>query len=225
MLKNRSLNIVLFSLAAAILISGCATSPVTPGYRPEVTTPGIYHRVEKGQTLWRISKIYNIDLEEIIRFNRISDASNIETGQMIFIPHGRKPQHIPIATYSSEDFIWPLKGKVILTFGQTSSNMINKGINIQPYGNLDVVASRGGKVVFCSDDFESFGKTIIIEHSDGFSTVYARNKEVFVKAGDRIQKGSLIARAGQAGRDKTVYLHFEVRKKHIPQNPYFYLSH
>lgn len=215
----------MFALLAGLFISGCAGTPITPAYKPGITTPGIYHRVVKGQTLWRISQIYNTDLDEIAKFNRISDAANIETGQLIFIPGGRKPQYAPKADYSSEEFIWPVKGRVISTFGQTFNNMINKGINIKPAGNSDVVASRNGKVVFYADNFESFGKTIIIDHSDGFSTVYARNQEVFIKAGDRVQKGTLIARAGSAGRDKDTYLHFEIRKKHLPQNPYFYLSH
>ena len=225
MIDKKSIKISLLALITLLFIAGCASTPITPAYKPDITTPGIYHRVVKGQTLWKISKIYNVDLDEIARFNRISDATNIETGQLIFIPHGQKPQYIPKAVYSSEEFIWPTKGKVISSFGQTFNNMINKGINIQPYGNTDVVASRSGKVVFYSDKFESFGKTIIIDHNDGFSTVYARNQEVFIKAGDRVQKGSLIARAGSAGRDKTTYLHFEVRKKHLPQNPFFYLSH
>jgi len=223
--KDKYLKTFLFTLGTLLFIAGCASTPITPAYKPETTTPGIYHSVAKGQTLWRISQIYNIDLDEIARFNRISDATNIETGQLIFIPRGQKPQHIPKTAYSSEEFIWPVKGKVLSAFGQTFNNMINKGINIQPAGNTDVVASRSGKVVFYSDNLESFGKTIIIDHNDGFSTVYARNHEVFIKAGDKVQKGSLIARAGSAGRDRATYLHFEVRKKHIPQNPFFYLSH
>jgi murein DD-endopeptidase MepM/ murein hydrolase activator NlpD len=124
-----------------------------------------------------------------------------------------------------EEFIWPIKGRVISAFGQTFNNMINKGINIQPYGALDVVAARSGRVIFYNDNFENFGKTIIIGHNDGLSTIYARNSEVFIRVGDKVQKGTLIAKAGSAGRDKTTYLHFEVRKGHIPQNPFFYLSH
>jgi murein DD-endopeptidase MepM/ murein hydrolase activator NlpD len=122
-----------------------------------------------------------------------------------------------------EDFIWPLKGKVISGFGQKVNNAVNKGIDIQPYKQLEVVASRSGKVVFYNNDFLDLGKTIIIEHPDGFWTVYGRNEEVFVKIGDNIKKGINIARVGRAGRDKNIYLHFEIRKGHIPQNPNFYL--
>jgi len=166
--------------------------------------------------------MYNTELEEIARVNHIQDTTSIEEGQLIFIPNRQKPLPQTIK-YSYDDFIWPVKGKVITAFGQTFNNMVNKGVNIQPYTNLDIVAARSGKVTFCSNDFGAFGKTIIIEHGDGFSTVYSRNAQVFIKAGDNIQRGTVIAKVGTAGRDKNKYLHFEIRKGHIPQNPFFYL--
>jgi murein DD-endopeptidase MepM/ murein hydrolase activator NlpD len=217
---NGRILIALFSLT--LVLSGCATAPYVRPI-PPANIPGVYHRVEKGQTLWRISKIYAVDLDEIARFNRILDVSSIEKGQLIFIPNRQKPQYAS-TKYSSDDFIWPIRGRVIATFGQSFNNMINKGINIQPYNNLDVVAARQGKVIFCSDNFGRFGKTLIIDHGDGLSTVYTRNSQIFAKVGDNIPKGAVIAKAGSAGRDRNTYLHFEIRKGHIPQNPFFYLS-
>lgn len=200
---------------------GCATAPYVKPITPP-GMPGIYHRVEKGQTLWRISKLYNLDLEEIAKVNHILDTASIETGQLVFIPERQSKVPMP-DRYSYEDFIWPIRGKIIATFGQTLNNMLNKGINIQPHNNLDVIAARSGRVIFYKDNFGYFGKTLIIDHGDGFSTVYARNSQVFIKVGDNVQKGDVIARAGFAGRDKNTYLHFEIRKGHVPQNPFFYL--
>ena len=201
---------------------GCATAPYTLPPKPQFAMPGIYHHVEKGQTLWRISKIYNVDLDEIVRINRIPDATSIEPGQLIFIPSAKKKQYLS-GQSATEDFSWPIKGRVIASFGQTFNDMINKGINIQRIRSQDVIASRSGKVIFYDTNFESFGKTIIIDHGEGFSTVYARNSEVFVKTGDYVQRGTVIAKVGSSDRDKNTYLHFEIRKGHIPQNPYFYL--
>ncbi|MFH1228789.1 MAG: LysM peptidoglycan-binding domain-containing M23 family metallopeptidase [Planctomycetota bacterium] len=222
MLKHKPLAWRLIAACCLLSLGGCATVPPLKVIPPP-GMPGIYHRVEKGQTLWRISKIYNIELEELARLNRIPDTTSIEVGQMIFIPRQQKPLSIT-PKYSSDDFIWPLRGKVISTFGQTYANMINKGINIEPGSRREVTASRGGRVIFYSANFGGFGKTIIIDHQDGFSTVYARNAEVFIKTGDNIQKGEVIAHAGSAGRDKNTYLHFEIRKGYLAQNPLFYLS-
>jgi len=97
--------------------------------------------------------------------------------------------------------------------------MVNKGIDIRPYGKKDIVASRSGKIVFYSGNFEGFGRTIIIEHKDGFLTVYSGISHAFIKPGDYVQKGSRIAEIS----DGNAYLHFEIRKGHLPQNPSFYL--
>jgi len=204
---------------------GCATAPMVTPPKPEMAVPGFYHRVQSGETLWRISKIYNVDLDELVNANHVSDATSIDVGQLILIPRNLQPRQQPFISnkYSAEDFIWPVKGKVIATFGQSFSNIINKGINIKPYSGQDVFAARSGKVVFYTDDFDGFGKTIIIDHGDGLLTVYSRNAQVFMKVGDVVEKGTVIAKAGSAGRDKNTYLHFEIRKGHIPQNPYFYL--
>ena len=214
-------------LGFSFLISalcGCATEPyIAPPLPPQQKITGVYHRVEKGQTLWQISRIYNVDLESIVDINHISASSHIENGQLIFIPSEEKPA--PVKRYPSAEttFIWPIEGRVIATFGQNFRNMINKGINVRPINSMDVVASLSGRVAFCSENFGPFGKTIIIEHSNGFSTVYARNAQIMVKAGDSVQKGMVIAKAGSSGRDKDVYLHYEIRKGVIPQNPYYYL--
>jgi len=208
----------LFSIGNFI---GCAGAPYVKPLPPGL--PGFYHRVEKGQTLWRISKAYNVDLDEIAGINHIPDTASIEENQLIFIPGHKKEKRAIPAAGAPDDFIWPIRGRVIAAFGQTSDNMINKGINIQPQNNLDVVCSRQGKVVFYAGDFGGFGKTIIINHGDGFSTVYARNSEAFIKVGENVAQGALIARAGSSGRDRNTYLHFEIRKGRIPQNPFFYL--
>jgi murein DD-endopeptidase MepM/ murein hydrolase activator NlpD len=209
--------ILLFAFCILNFI-GCATAPyLKPVVPPGM--PGIYHRIEKGQTLWRISKLYNVDLDEIAKINHIPDTTSIESGQLIFIPNRQRQLPMP-KRYSSEDFIWPVRGRVITNFGQTFNSMLNKGINIQPYNNTDVVATRSGRVIFYKDNFGYFGKTLIIDHGDGFSTVYARNSQVFIKVGDNVERGSIVAKLT---RDKDTYLHFEIRKGHIPQNPFFYL--
>lgn len=210
-----------FWVSFSLIFCGCATKPFVS--RPQANMPGIYHRVERGQTLWKISKIYNVDLDEIVRINHILDVSRIEVGQSIFIPsYSRVAVSSKILATSNDDFIWPIKGKVIASFGQTYNNMLNKGINIRVRYLGDVFASRSGKVVFLTNNFRGFGKALVIDHGDGFLTVYTGVREVSIKVGDYVQKNTAIAKVGSS-KNKDTYLHFEIRKNHIPQNPYFYL--
>ena len=209
-----------------LFLAGCSAAPmlVKPSQTIPQAVPGIYHKVVAGQTLWKISKIYGVDLDELARLNRITDTTAVEIGQQIFIPNQAKPAPQQAGKYAdNDDFIWPIRGRVIGSFGQNINYMLNKGVNIKPYGPLDVLASRSGRVVFTDEDFAGFGKTVIIEHSDGLFTVYGRNSEIFVKAGDSVLKGAIIAKAGASGRDRNTYLHFEVRKGAVPKNPLFYL--
>ncbi len=204
-----------------LTFAGCATSPqITPKPRaiPQPQVPGIYHRVEKGQTLWRISKIYGTDLDELIKTNRITDTSNISIGEMIFIPdHLKKPSGTKI---NFDDFSSPLAGKTVLGFGQTEQNMINHGIDIMAFQGHNIQAARSGKAVFLSSDFAGFAQTIIIDHNDGFQTVYSGNFEPLIKLGDSVTKGSLIAKL----KNNSNRLHFEIRKNGSAQNPNFYLA-
>ncbi|MEW6074744.1 MAG: peptidoglycan DD-metalloendopeptidase family protein [Candidatus Omnitrophota bacterium] len=184
--------------------------------------PGFYHQIARGQTLYGISRMYDTDVNQLASLNRIADTNRIETGQLLFIPGIQKPKEL-ISSYTQEDFIWPVKGKVVSSFGQLSDNVINKGITIQVPRETPVVAARSGKVIFRSDNFLSFGKTVIIEHSDGFLTVYSRINGITVQPGNMVRKGEAIAKVGSTGGRDTAYVHFEVRKGYIPQNPYFFL--
>lgn len=226
--NKRLLTQFLVTVAYLFFLSGCATAPyVKPlAPQPSVNLPGIYHNVERGETLWRISKNYGVDIDDLIKANRMTDSSVIEIGQKILIPHqlSPRPKNTVYVNYSNnDDFIWPLKGRLVGSFGKVSNNMINKGINIAPQGSRDIIASRSGRVVFLKNDFAGLGRTIIIDHGDGFFTVYSLSSEAFIKPGDSVRQGMVIARLDSAGEGKNGYVHFQIRKGHIPQNPLFYL--
>jgi LysM repeat protein len=75
-------------LFLTFFLSGCATVP----YQPQVRPPyGVYHIVGSGQTLYRIAKTYNVDINEIMRANKIADPTQIGVGQQLFIPGTRSP--------------------------------------------------------------------------------------------------------------------------------------
>jgi len=188
---------------------------------------GVYHTVLKGQTLWRIAKAYDADIQKIIDSNRIGSPSKIDTGQKIFIPDAYKTvsietfQSIPLK--SERGYIWPIKGKITSYYGSKVDSVTNKGIDIKATQGQTIVAARSGKVVFCDEKVKGLGKTLIIDHGDTFSTLYAHNSENLAECGDYVKQNQVIAKAGQTGRAEKPGLHFQIRKGHKPQNPFYYL--
>jgi len=207
-------------------LTGCATVSIRPPAPPKGMA-GIYHRVQKGQTLWRIAKTYGVQMEKISRINRLADTSRIYVGQLIFIPEAtRKIEELtPEIAFKDKggDFIWPLRGRVISFFGMKKDGVKNKGISIRARKGLSVSAARSGKVAFCSEGLKGYGKTVIIDHLDGYSTVYAQNSKILVRLDELVKQGQVIARSGASGRVSSPELYFEIRKSHKPQNPFFYL--
>jgi LysM repeat protein len=200
---------------------GCARRKYPETKPPELpSVPGIYHTVKRGQTLWNISKMYNVKLEQIVKANKIPDASKINAGQSIFIPYAEE-EKIPKDSFST--FIWPVKGKVITHFGMKQNNVKSKGINIKTAPEAKVVAARSGKVSFVDDKVKGKGKTIIIDHGDNFVTVYAHNSKTLVSSGQTVTQGQVIAYTGTTGRVNIPQLYFEIRKQAVPQNPFYYL--
>ena len=70
---------------------------------------------------------------------------------------------------------------------------------------------------------KSFGKTIVIDHGNDYSTVYSHIGEIFVQQGDPVSRGQRIARVENLSRDHVTALHFEIRKSQKPENPFYYL--
>jgi len=213
-----------------LALAGCAETPVIKPPKEAIPAPakgGTYHKVVKGETLWRIARDNGVDLETLVEVNGLADAGNINVGQNILIP--AKPAQpgtnvTPIPVYSKEDFIWPVKGKVVSSFGEKRGSTPNKGVDIQAREGTVVVASRSGRVIFSEDKVRGFGKTVILDHGDGIQTVYSHNSEILVKIGEDVRQGYPVAKVGSGGRENSPYLHFEIRKRHKPQNPFYYLS-
>jgi len=207
-----------------LCVAGCATVPKPPApLEPSVAVqePGVYHTVKRGETLWRISKMYGSDVDSIAVVNKIQDAGQLEVGQRLLIPGAGKRTMSFAGGSLNEDFMWPVTGTIESGFGQSSQGMVNKGINIVPENDRAVKASRSGMVVFYNDDFLNLGNTIVLDHGDGFFTVYGKVTDVSVKPGDQVPQGAQIGRVAAARHS---FMHFEIRKGVASQNPAFYLS-
>ncbi len=201
-----------------IFLAGCART----AYKADKTSlypNGVYHRVKRGETLWQIARNYYADMEQIKSYNNIKNVESLKTGSIIFIPEAtNKYFHAEIG---KEGFIWPANGRIVSDFDFESGG-ISKGIGISlPIGS-QIRASREGTVTY-ADVLRGYGKVIIIDHQDGFFTVYAHNSQLLVKENSTVKKGELIAFSGSSGYCKNPSLHFEIRKENVPQNPRNYL--
>jgi murein DD-endopeptidase MepM/ murein hydrolase activator NlpD len=220
----KKVNKCLFLILLAFLLSGCAGRGYQRGsFIADPSMPGIYHRVQRGETLWGISKRYKASLDEIVKINRMPDASKINAGQSIFIPYAQEVREVRSLERQDSSFIWPVKGEVVTHFEMKQNNVRSKGIVIRAPEGESVLAARSGKVSFSDDKVKGMGRVIILDHGDGFATVYAHNSANLVKAGDTVRQGQRIARVGTSGRADSPRLYFEIREAQVPKNPFYYL--
>jgi LysM repeat protein len=87
-------NVLFFSVFFVLGLAGCVTAPHKVCQQPAPGQTGVYHTVSGGQTLWRIARIYNVDLRELMRVNGISDPGQLVVGQRLLIPGALPPPTI-----------------------------------------------------------------------------------------------------------------------------------
>ena len=124
----------------------------------------------------------------------------------------------------AEGMRWPVRGKVISGFGPKANGLKNEGINIAVPEGTSIRAADSGVVAYSGNELKGYGNLILIRHDNGYVTAYAHAKEIFVKRGDTVKRGDVIAKAGQTGSVSSPQLHFEVRKGATALDPMKFLS-
>ena len=198
---------------------------------------GLRHRVERGESLYRIAKAYGVTPEELARVNGIRDTGRIEVGQVIVVPRARRALPVGVITPESargdrpappelprgpSPFVWPVEAGVVTSPFGPRGDTHHDGIDIGSREGAPVRAARAGRVLY-SDHLRGYGNLIIVAHDDGYATVYAHNRENRARPGAEVRQGEVIALVGQSGKTSGPNLHFEVRKDNIARNPLFYL--
>jgi murein DD-endopeptidase MepM/ murein hydrolase activator NlpD len=121
------------------------------------------------------------------------------------------------------NFRWPVKGRIISKYGAKPGGTRNEGINIAVPEGTSVRAAQSGVIAYAGNELKGYGNLILIRHQDGWVTAYAHNKQLFVKRGDTVKRGDIIAKAGQTGSVESPQLHFELRKGATAVDPMKYL--
>lgn len=193
---------------------------------------GVYHQVGGGDTIEGIASTYRADPTAIIDYplNKL-DPENlvIEPGQWLIVPGGTKPfiprtvtaysGPIPAdATVGSGIFGWPASGSI--SQGYWSAH---PGIDIAAWIGAPIAAADSGHVVAAGWDDTGYGYMVVIDHGNGFQTLYAHLQSYYVEPGDNVAKGQQIGEMGSTGNSTGPHVHFEVRQGTVQRNPVGFL--
>lgn len=118
----------------------------------------------------------------------------------------------PPPAQAAPRFAWPLRGKILVPYGNGSGGQKNDGIDIQASTGEPVKAADGGTVIYAGSDVAHLGNLLLVQHQGGYITAYGNNEALLVKKGDAVKKGQAIAKAGSSGGAQSPRLHFEVRR-------------
>lgn len=209
------------------------TEKLIPGQNlriPPVT--GIVHKVGPGDTVYSVAKKYKSDAQKIVNFP-VNDFADLDTfavniGQTLFVPDGVMPESAPIYRPSQVPqfiagvggkFMWPTQGTI--TQYPVSYHM---AVDIANNSAPPVAAGDSGVVSFAGCITYGYGCHIIIDHAEGYQSLYGHLQAFSVSRGDKVGKGQVIGKMGSTGRSTGMHLHFEVRRNGVLLNPLSFLK-
>jgi len=163
---------------------------------------------------------------EVTRINGQVDSKNILEEEIVedvqdkIVLKGtkKKPTYIASGAFSN-----PTRGKMSSPYGRRWGKT-HTGIDIAAPKGTPIKASDGGTVVFAGTQ-NGYGKLIIIDHKNGYKTYYGHCSSLVAKKGQKVAKGTVVAKVGSTGRSTGNHLHFEVRKNNVPLNPSKYVRY
>lgn len=212
------------------------TDKLMPGQTlriPPVT--GIVHKVTPGDTIYSVAKKYKSEPQKIVNFP-VNDFADLETfaldiGQIIFVPDGVMPQAAPIyrpapvpqfIAGAGGKFMWPAQGQI--TQYPVSYHM---AVDIANKSAPPIAAADSGVVVFAGCLNYGYGCHVIINHAEGYQTLYGHLQAIYVSTQEdknRVGRGQVIGKMGSTGRSTGTHLHFEIRRNGVLLNPLSFLG-
>ncbi|MFW6139174.1 MAG: peptidoglycan DD-metalloendopeptidase family protein [Spirochaetota bacterium] len=173
---------------------------------------GIFITVKQGDSIFKYSSKYRVPTDFIMEVNGLY-TNKLTPGMKIFLP-GVKFNTMERAFALGEAFDKPAWGRLTSKFGYrrdpiTGKRAYHTGVDIAARVGTKVYASRAGQVIYTGDRY-GYGKCVVMEHRFGYTTVYAHLSQIFVRRGQRVEKGKVIGRIGDTGRSTGPHLHFEI---------------
>lgn len=199
---------------------------------PPVT--GIVHKVASGETIYSIAKKYKTEAQNIVNFP-FNDFADLDTfsltaGQVLYVPGGvieEKPVYTPTqfitsiqaGTHGPSNFIWPTSG--IITQYPAWYHM---ALDIANSGGPPVLAADSGTVAYAGCLNWGYGCHVVIDHGNGYQTLYGHLSSYVPNTGDPVSQGQQIGMMGSTGRSSGIHLHFEIRSGGGLINPLNFLK-
>jgi len=185
---------------------------------------GFWHQIKRGDSLYKISRIYGVSIDLLAKVNMIRKNTVINWLDYLFVPVGEdyiSECERTEVELKGDRFIWPVWGRITSGFG-LRRRRFHKGLDIAAPLGTKVMAADDGIVKF-SGRMKKYGYVIIISHSDNFETRYAHLSRTLVNVGDNVKKGEIIGFIGKTGRATGYHLHFEIRISEVSFDPLKFL--
>jgi len=183
---------------------------------------GILYNMKAGNSVAGLAARYRIPVEKILAENRLTNPDFVPVGELVFIPDA-KPQNI------FDGYLWPVGSRYVTCGFGWRRNPFNggykefhKGIDIAARYD-SVKATKYGKVTY-SGWMGGYGYVVIIAHPGGWKSLYGHLSRVYVKEGQYVKQGQVVAKSGNTGRSTGPHLHFELIKQGDHTNPRKYLK-
>ncbi|MCL6430776.1 MAG: M23 family metallopeptidase [Anaerolineae bacterium] len=187
---------------------------------------GVLHVVAPGDTLKGIAQRYQADVQKIIDYrpNGLVEPYILHPGQKIMVVGGvwTAPEtssvSSPAETGATGSFMWPCTGRI--SQGSWSRHV---AIDIAAPTGTPIFAADSGTVTESGWTDVGYGQYVIIDHGNGFRTLYAHMSKRLVSKGAKVQRGQRIGLVGSTGNSTGPHLHFEIYRNGVLQNPLKYL--
>jgi murein DD-endopeptidase MepM/ murein hydrolase activator NlpD len=124
-----------------------------------------------------------------------------------------------VSSRGTGDFHWPAVGGYISSHQGKRWGSFHKGIDIAGVSDRSILAADNGKVTSAGWDDGGYGNKVVIDHNNGYRTIYAHLSSIDVSSGQTVEKGQKIGVMGDTGFSTGIHLHFEVYKDGSLENP------
>lgn len=144
-------------------------------------------------------------------------ASKDSTAQALEFKEDFSQLKVAFATLKGK-LPWPVKGRLVQKFGSPRFDSVWDGVLIDAKEGTDIHAVTWGKVVY-AEWLRGYGLLIIIDHGQGYMSLYAFNQSLYKQVGETVNAGDIIASVGQSDGRSQSGLYFGIRKKGLPIDP------